>query len=590
MRSWKFTHALGLLTVLIIALSLSKCGILDPKDSEPNPNQAPETFITSGPKEGAVNSYFVRITWRGEDVDGIVKSFNLVVDGSEVKGVTKTDSTFHFSAPNEDTQHTVSVAAVDDKDAADPTPAALTFTATNVPPNTALEIAGDPQPGATFGRGGIFTVVATDDPDNGPEYSFRYNIDNGPEGPWSEWFDSDVGKFDFEFSINSQFGLLPEGTHTFFAQARDQALAIDETPAEFLFVGSANVKPVALLDSMLFNGESFFEDNSAFSFPAGNTVRLIWSPSFDYAGAASSGSRYRLDGGQFTEYSTEISSLELTNVEPGPHTFAVQFRDLGGIESDIVEFSYESVAPTFAEGILVVDDGDGRFANNIKVDNFYSEVLTALGLPFALWDINEQGSPTPGRGMGRYSTVIWQSDEANFRSLPNQIKLVRDYLTLGGNLWIVGWKPLQLISGSTSTQLDFSPDNPNPPPNASFIWNFFKIATSNQTPIVPADFTGATGLEGHPNINVDPDKNFVPIFGNRLAPIDVFNVRSDVPEAKDIYTFNSDAGTEFQGQVVGMKYLGNDYNVVVLGFPFYHMFTNEAIDAVSKILMDFGEL
>ncbi|MFQ6114264.1 MAG: hypothetical protein ACE5NG_09270 [bacterium] len=590
MKSWKIMKALGLLGALLIALGLISCGLLEPKESTPEPNQPPDTFITSGPRESSQYSYFVRIAWKGEDADGFVTGYNLVVDGTEVF-VTKTDSTFHFSAPNQDTQHTISVAAVDNKDAVDPTPATLTFTAINVPPNTSLEITGNPAPGATFGRGGIFTVIATDDPDNGNEFSFRYKID---DGAWSDWFASNEGKFDFEFSIFSQFGLLPEGQHTFFAQVRDRALAVDETPAEFPFFVSTEVKPVVELES-LFNGESFFEDSSAFSFPSGNTVSLTWSPIFDYAGAASSGSRYRVDGGEWTEYSTEVSSLELTNVTPGSHTFEVQYRDLGGVESDVKLFSYEIVAPTFAEGILVVDDGDGIFAGrppatgDENVDNFYTEVLNAVGAQFTLWDIKIQGNPTPGRGIGRYSTIIWESDEAFLGVLPQQTKLVSDYLSLGGNIWIAGWKPIQQIGGATPVS-NFDPSLPNQPTTFSFIWNFLKIASTRQTPGAPADFIGATGLAGHPDLNVDAAKNPIPIFENRLTPIDVFTIRGDVPEAESIYTFVSSSGTDFQGEVTGMKYLGNDFKVVVFGFPFYHMKIDEAIEAARKILTDFNEI
>ena len=112
---------------------------------------------------------------------------------------------------------------------------------------------------------------------------------------------------------------------------------------------------------ILANCESFFEDNSAFLFPSGNTSRFVWSAVFDYAGAASSGSRYRIDGGAWSDYSLDILSLDITDVATGEHTFEVQFRDLGGVESEIALFSYEIVAPTLNSGILVVDDGNGRF-------------------------------------------------------------------------------------------------------------------------------------------------------------------------------------------------------------------------------------
>src|SRR5262245_31856165 len=214
------------------------CGLTDPADSALKENAPPDTRITSGPKANSTYSYSVRIAWVGEDNDGIIKGYNLTVDGNNIF-VTTTDSTFAFSVANRDEQHSISVSAVDDRRAVHPTPASLAFTASNSPPNTLLSIAGNPAPGATFGRGAIFTMQG-DDIYNGLAFSYRYNLDGGA---WSDWLASGV----IAFSQNSSFGLLPEGQHTFYAQVRDAALAVDETPASFPLVVSAAVKPEVVL-------------------------------------------------------------------------------------------------------------------------------------------------------------------------------------------------------------------------------------------------------------------------------------------------------------------------------------------------------
>ena len=580
----KKIHITWLISVAGFWLLVAGCGLIEPEDSQIKSNQPPETVITSGPRANDTTSYFVRIAWKGEDQDGQVKGFNLVVNGQRAF-VTRTDSTFAFSTANQTTPYTISVAAVDDRGDADPTPATLTFTATNVAPNTSLTIAGNPAQGATFGRGGIFTIVAAD-PDNGPEFSYRYNIDNGP---WSAWRSNPA----IEFSLSSADGLLPVGQHTFFAQVRDQALGVDETPAQFRFVVSTDVKPGVSL-SPQYNSAAFYEDNSAFAFPTRDSVVFSWAPTFGYAGAMSTGSRYRVDGGALTEYSTTVSTLKLIDVAPGTHTFEVQFRDLGGVESDIKNSTFNIVAPTFGEGVLVIDDGNGnrvdpnQTTGDTKADGFYTETLTAVGAKFKLYDINAQGNPTPARGIGRYSTVIWQSDESFLTILQQQTKVVREYLTLGGKFWLAGWKPLQQIAGASPVE-SFRP-SPTLPESYQFIWDFFKLASTRQATV--AAFIGAAGQAGHPNLNVDATRTRLPM--GRLTPIDVFTVRSDVPQATPIYKFvardSASSAATFHGQFTGMKYLGNDFKVVVFGFPFYPMKTVESTEAARMILKDFGEI
>lgn len=567
--------------------ALTGCSITEPEDSAVKENTPPETRITSGPKEGGSSSYFVRIAWAGQDNDGIINGYNLVVDGQN-SFVTISDSTFKFSAANQNEQHTISVAAVDNKGAADPTPATLTFTATNAEPATIIQVAGNPPPGATFGRGAIFTI-AGEDVDNGPEFSYRYKID---DGAWSAWLTNPV----IEFSANSPFGLLPEGNHTFYAQVRDAGLAVDTTPAEFPLVVSAAVKPGVVLNPLQ-NQKPFYEDNSAFAFPAGTSVQFSWSPIFNYAGGVSTGSRYRIDGGAWTEYSTAVSSLQLTNVTPGVHTFEVEYRDLAGTLSDIQRFEYEIVTATLNAGVLITDDGNGQLAGrpaatgDANAKAFYNQIFTALGARYAIYDVLTQGNPTPKRGLGRYSTVLWQSDEANFLAMvrPINVQLLTEYLTLGGKLWIVGWRGVNNLAGTTPVP-NFDPAQPNAPQNAAFVWNYLKIASTRQTPGSLFDFNAAIGAAGHPNMAVELAKNPIP---NRpgLSPIDVFTLRTGVAGAEGIYTFGSASGNpDFAGQICGVKYLGTDFRTATFGFPLYHMTAADAQAAAQKILQDFGEL
>jgi hypothetical protein len=582
----KKIHIAWLISAAVLGLIAAGCGLIEPEDLQKKANQPPETTITSGPRSNTTISYFVRIAWKGEDQDGQVQGFNLVVDGSQTY-VTKTDSTFVFSAANQSTPHSISVAAVDDRGDADPSPASLSFTAENAAPNTSIKIENG-APGATFGRGAL-VIIRAHDPDNGPEFNYRYKID--ANGQWSDWLADSV----VTFSSASKFGLLPEGAHTLFAQVRDNAQAVDQTPAEFRFTSSATVKPSVTLQPLK-NSAPFYSDSSAFSTPSGNTVSFAWAPVFNYSGGISSGSRYRIDGGAWTAYSTAVSALQLTNVAVGAHTLDVQYIDLGGATSDILTFKYEIVAATLNAGILVVDDGNGSLANrplgatgDVNADNFYRDVLSGVGATrVANWDVTTQGIPTPKKGFGKYSTIIWRSDEATFSGLPRQVQLAGEYLTLGGKMWIAGWRAVNQFAG-TQPFPNFEP-NANSEAGVVFVWNFLKLRSLRQTPGTLFDFTGVTGLAGHPNANVDAAKNPIPGRAG-LAPIDVYTLRSNVAGLEAIYTFNSATGNvDFQGAITGVKYLGTDFKVVVFGFPFYHMKLDEAKAVATKILQDLGEI
>jgi len=577
-----FKYALYIAVLALIGIYVSGCGIFEPEASSKKANTPPETEIVAAPNQGATHSYFMKISWIGKDDDGYVEHYVVSVDGGAEFETMKTDSTFKFSAANQDEIHSIRVAAVDDDGAIDPTPADLSFTTTNVAPQTSISLDDDPREGSTFGRAQKF-YLNVEDPDNNAEFSYRYKLDNDE---WSAWLNNSI----VEFYEGSPFGLLTEGDHTFYAQSRDAGMAIDLTPASFSFKVSTAFKPSAVLTPTI-NSHAFYADNSAYFFVGdSNNVRFSWvvdaSAYFGHYAAA----KIKIDNNDWSDW-LSIQDTLFAALQPGDHSFILKVKDTGGIESDEVTFAFKMVQPTFNAGILVVDEVNGRFAKEADADNFYTNMLTNLGVTFTLWDIKTQGNPTPGNGIGNYSTVIWEADESFMVVLPTQILLVQEYLQAGGNIWISGWKPIQQLTSVTPVA-SFNPANTADQVfQYNFIWNYLKLASTRQSPGSPPDFTGATGLAGHPNINVDAAKNFAPTFANKLATIDMFTVRTDVANATPIYTFVSAAGNpDFQDQITGMKYLGDDFKVVVFGFPFFYIKNDEAIAAARAILTDFGEL
>ena len=542
-----FLHG-TIITGTMTLLLMSGCGLIEPNESSQNINQKPDTVITSGPRQNSEHSYFVHLFWKGEDKDGIVEKFILTVDSLIITTI-QMDSIFKFSAANQNEIHSISVAAVDDRGEVDPTPDSISFTAINAEPNTKIQINTNPAIGDTFGLGGIFTIIA-EDTDNGPEFEYRFKFNQADD--WSGWLQKGVivvGDTDI-VSLNSLnmadvsdtlIHKFSEGQQTFIAQVRDAALAKDQSPAEFPFVASANVQPVVRFSEVSYNGFPFLSDSTQFKFKKGvDSVHFAWDVSFPYGAAFSVGSRYRIDGGQWSDYAADISSLELNSVTPGKHRFEVQHRDLAGTQSDIVRYDYEIFLPTFDQGILVVDDGGGPFFDDSDVDGFYRDLLTKLGVKFSLWDITDKGIPAPKTGMGAFSTILWESEQANFSTLPQNTDLIENYLRAGGNLWITGWKPLQNISKSSIIKIDYSRESVARPPNGEFIWEFLKIARSNQSGFTSFDFIGAFGVLEHPDINIDPEKICV-VCKPGLSSVEIMNAREGTA-AEAIYTYHSMVG------------------------------------------------
>ncbi|MBD3291274.1 hypothetical protein GF337_20910, partial [candidate division KSB1 bacterium] len=380
-------YTMPLMLLAFIGVYFIGCGLIEPEEAEMIPNQAPETEIVAAPEQGDNHSYFMKISWIGKDPDGYVIRYLVSVDGGEEFETTKTDSTFEFTAANQDESHSIRVAAIDDDNAVDPTPAERTFTATNIAPETAIQLDDDPPEGSTFGRAQKFYIIPTD-PDNGPEFEYRYKIDEG--GQWSDWLEDPV----VEFYEGSPFGLLEEGNHTFYAQTRDAAMSVDQTPATYSFVVSTDVQPIAELNTS-FNNHAFYEDNSAFYFEDDtNNVRFSWEVDASAYYGHYSAVKFQLDQNPETEW-LPITDTLFADLSPGEHTFKMRVKDTGGIESEEVVFNFNLVDPTFNAGVLVVDDVNGRFAPDATVDSFYMNVLSEVGATYALWDYRIDGPPTP---------------------------------------------------------------------------------------------------------------------------------------------------------------------------------------------------
>lgn len=249
--------------------------------------------------------------------------------------------------------------------------------------------------------------------------------------------------------------------------------------------------------------------------------------------------------------------------------YAVTAIDSGLNESPFSD-SVSSVPGILDHGILLVDetrDGNGTLLNptDAQVDDFYHQLLS--GYRITDWDVKSQGLPDPEQIMA-FSTVIWHGDDATDRQFGRTKELFRDYLSVGGKLWLSGWKIL--AAGRF---------NPETVENA-----WFHITEIKEQP--QADFLGASGQLGYPDVAIDPGK-MTANWRDKMPGCVKFSAR----DAEVIFSFNSaSANPDFHQQPCGLRYLGADYRLVLLGFPLYYLQAGSAAALAQKILNDFGEI
>lgn len=231
---------------------------------------------------------------------------------------------------------------------------------------------------------------------------------------------------------------------------------------------------------------------------------------------------------------------------------------------------------TLDHAILLVDEtrnGTGQPGNpsDAQVDDFYHAMLN--GFSYTDWDASELGVPLAG-DVGPYSIIVWHGDDYSQQQLLPALDGIANYLTCGGNLWLVGWKPVLAIVGSGQYPITFGA--------GQFAYDYLRVTTGfNQSWF---DFEGATGHSGYPDVSVDSAKLYPSAHG-RLPYVDAFAVL----DADTILRFNSFANDSFEGKPVGVRWLGTRAKAIFFGFPFYYMKEAEARPVAVKVLTDLGE-
>jgi hypothetical protein len=231
---------------------------------------------------------------------------------------------------------------------------------------------------------------------------------------------------------------------------------------------------------------------------------------------------------------------------------------------------------TLDHGILLVDetrDGNGQRGNpnDSQQDAFYHALLNGTG--YSDWDVATESVPQAG-DIGPYSTLVWHADDYTQQRIQPAEPGLANYLSHGGRLWLVGWKPMLGLMGSTGYPYTFSA--------GQLPYDELHLAGAGECPEL--NFVGAVGTSGYPDIAIDSTKLFAS-FDGKLPYVDVLYPR----DAGTVLTFSAALGDSFEGKPVGVRWLGGPGKVVVFGFPLYYTVESQAFVLARKVLDDLGE-
>lgn len=267
---------------------------------------------------------------------------------------------------------------------------------------------------------------------------------------------------------------------------------------------------------------------------------------------------------------TDLQYRDSTVTNGVPYWYEVTAFDLGGLESEPSNEAW-GLSMGFDSGILLVDatrNGTGipGLPTDPEVDSFYHKIVE--GFEYADLDNSDETYILTLVDLSPYSTLIWHSDDIWAPNPPPQ-EVLEAYMGAGGNVWLVGHMLLVRMT--------------------EWGWNFLKTYGGVDSFWVneSADFIGAGGLSGYPDLEVDSAKVLEP-WNGALPSVSVCYLDTS---SQAIYGYDSRSDSvDFEGKPCAFARFGNDYNFVGFWFPFYPMKEDSAVQAGRDILEDMGEV
>ncbi len=372
----------------------------------------------------------------------------------------------------------------------------------------------------------------------------------------------------------------------FQVRAVDNVGDVDPTPAEKVFYTYQTIVPKTVILSPV-DGQQFFIIDHTTDWWQG--ILLIFNASdedgevVEYAWA--------VDDGEWHWQADTSVYITPDQFQPldGEHILRVTSRDNTNLVDPVGDTVHVTlIRPTFEKRILIIDETDeskfplGVNYSDAEVDSFYRELFPGSDE----WDFFQQGMP-PKSVLGQYKLVVWHADnqytyDRDVHQLPFHIEDIMDYMNVGGDFIMSGWRILKSFAYREPFPKTFM--------EGSFIHDYLHIIQADETPLVPADFIGANGSSGFSDIRVDSLKlrEAFPFLG-KLSQINVMPRRAGFTDV--IYRYTNDDLTglpQFRGLPCGLRYYGTVFDAVVLGFPMFFIQPNDARRMAQEILQSLG--
>ena len=417
------------------------------------------------------------------------------------------------------------------------------------------------------------------DPD-GRIIAYEYVIDN-TAGQWTYLTPDTAGTAQYIGNSLLKFGTptqdtiqftVPDlvGVHTLFVRAVDNLGQRDPSPASRAFT----LKTVAP-NTQILSGP--VEGDTLFCLPAftatwnGITYSVNPSDTMDPDGWVT-GWYYALDEtipNRQTWRFTTNPSCTLSNLADGQHLFAISAVDnADAVDPTPAIRHFTTYRPLLNQGILLVDEtrnGSGArgLPNDAQVDTVYHTALRGAGRSWTDWDNSDGTTRPPKEVLRRHSTVIWHSDEVQggTQMFAQDSAKIRDYLNVGGKLWLIGLRNLTGLNGGV---------DPNNKSYAAgtFEHDFLGLSAANTNLLSDSSFVGVWGVfSGYPDMDTDSMK----IIANQHGHLPNVNVLSTAGSEVLLSYKSSPLNPQFERLPCAVRYLGLTYRTVFFGFPCYQI-------------------
>lgn len=326
--------------------------------------------------------------------------------------------------------------------------------------------------------------------------------------------------------------------------------------------------------------------------PNASQIALDWtdSPEGDIAGyniyrATSSAGPYIQQNGSL------LGSSNYTDSAVTPEQFfyyKVTAVDLSANESPQSALARGRLV-SLSMGVLLVEETSGAGAqphlpSEAQQDTAYAHMLADFPHDTIDYDSAFAAGGISLSDLGAYSSVVWVADERNTivqgvpgitQFLKDNTETLADYMDLGGQVALFGWKP---VGG-------FSEAYPVLFGEGDFLFDYFAVCLTAITG--PGQFFwGATGV-GYPSVVVDTTKVRTQWVGKMP---DMEFITAIAPGGESIATFRSSAPESiFAFQPVGLRYQGTTFRSHYFSFPLYHLREADGRKLMQRVLAWFNE-